>query len=371
MLKAYKYRLLPTDEQKLKLSNWMGACRFVFNLALETKVAAWKAGKRLSAFDLMKQLTELKKTECKWLSEFNAQSLESAITNLDKAYNKFFGGGGFPNFKHRGGRESIQFRMGSKINDTNVYLPKFGLIEFIKHRPIPEGEIRTVTVSKTPAGNYFVSILVKTNEEIPDKKDIIENTAVGIDVGLKTFASLSNGETFDNPKYLQQQLKRLKKEQRTLARRYRRGVKISEQSKGYHTQRLVVAKLHEHIANQRKDFLHKVSAEVIKNNDTICLEDLNISGMIKNGNLAKSITDVGWNEFARLLEYKAEWNGKNVVYIGRFEPSSKMCSFCGTINAELKLSDRIWTCETCGEEHDRDHNAAVNIKQIALQITKI
>jgi putative transposase len=209
--------------------------------------------------------------------------------------------------------------------------------------------------------------LVENGKELPKPKKIKEKTTVGIDVGLKTFATLSDGQKFENPKYLHQQLQRLKKEQRTLARRYKRGVKISDQSKGYHKQRLVVAKLHEKISNQRADFLQKTSTAIIKQYDTICLEDLNIAGMIKNKNLAKAISDVSWSEFNRMLEYKAEWYGKNIRYIGRFDPSSKICSVCGTINKELKLSDREWNCEKCSTPHDRDENAAKNIKIFGLR----
>ena len=190
---------------------------------------------------------------------------------------------------------------------------------------------------------------------------------VGIDVGLKTFATLSDGETFENPKYLHKQLVRLRIEQRKLDRRYKRGVKTELQSKGWHKQKMVVAKLHEKIANQRTDFLHKVSTSIVKKYDTICLEDLNIQGMIKNGSLSKAISDVSWYEFKSQLEYKAKWYGKNILTIGRFTPSSKTCSVCGIKNKELSLSDRIWTCQGCGTSHDRDANAANNIKNFGLR----
>lgn len=367
MLKSYKYCLLPTEEQKKILANWFGAVRFIYNIGLEAKIAAWVSlRKSVSCFDLMKQLTELKDTECTWLSECPRQSLESAITNLDNAYTKFFKGGGFPKFKKRSNRQSIIFRRDSKVEAGKIRLTKIGWIDFVQHRTF-EGEIRTVTVSKTPAGKYFVSILVKDEKEMPDKKPVTEETTVGIDVGLKTFATLSDGQTFENPKYLHEQLKRLKKEQRTLARRYKKGVKISEQSKGWHKQKLVVAKLHEKIANKRTDFLQKTSTVIIKQFDTICLEDLNIKGMMKNRTLAKSISDVSWSEFNRMLEYKAEWYGKTIKRIGRFDPSSKICSSCGNINKELKLEHREWDCGKCGAHHDRDGNAAKNIKSFGLK----
>lgn len=363
MLKAHKYRLLPTEENKATLLRWMGMCRFVYNLALEVKTKAWASNKvNITAYDLSKQLTELKHTECTWLQECPAQPLESAIANLDKAYKSFFKGRGFPKFKKRGSQQSIIFRQLSKILDGRIRLSKIGWIPFIEHRPLPQGEIRTVTVSVTPAGNWFVSILVNTAEHTPEKKPIVDKTTVGIDVGLKTFATLSDGQKIENPKYLNQQLKRLRIELRTLSRRYKKGVKTAEQSKGWHKQRLVVAKLHEKISNQRKDFLHKVTDSITKQYDTICLEDLNIQGMMQNRKLSKAISDVSWYEFTRMLEYKAEWRGKNISYIGRFDPSSKTCSSCGSINKELKLSDREWACSDCGEIHDRDINASKNIK---------
>jgi putative transposase len=369
MLKSYKYRLLPTDEQKQLLNGWMGSCRFIFNLGLETKMAAWASARRnVTCFDLMRQLTELKETEATWLSECPRQSLESSLTNLETAYTSFFKGRGkFPKFKKRSNRQSITFRRDSKIEDGKIKLTKIGLVDLILHRPLGEGEIRTVTVTKTPTNKYFVSILVKNELELPDKKPVKESTTVGIDVGLKTFATLSDNTTFENPKYLQHQLKRLRIEQRKLDRRYKKGVKTELQSKGWHKQKIVVALLHEKITNQRSHFLHNVSTSIVKKHDTICLEDLNVSGMMKNDNLSKAISDVGWSEFNRMLEYKAEWNGKNILKIGRFDPSSKLCSNCGTINKELKLSDRVWICEKCGTTHDRDENAAKNIKSFGLR----
>lgn len=368
MLKAYKYALLPTEEQKATLSAWFGSCRFIYNLGLETKIAAWVSLKKnVTCFDLMKQLTELKHTECPWLKDCNAQSLESALTNLDNAYTAFFKGGGFPKFKKRSSRQSMQFRQGTKVEETRIYLSKFGWVDFIRHRAVGIGDIRTVTVSKNPSGKYFVSVLVDNHKDLPKKKPVKDKTTVGIDVGLKTFATLSDGQTFGNPKYLHHQLKRLRVEQRTLERRYTKGLNNDEQSKGWHKQKLVVAKLYEKVTNQRKDFLHKTSTAIIKQFDTVCLENLNISGMMKNGRLAKAIADVSWYDFGQMLKYKAEWYGKNIKVIGRFDPSSKICSNCGHIFKELKLSDREWDCEKCGVHHERDYNAAKNIKNFGFK----
>lgn len=371
MLKAYKYRLLPTKEQAEFIDKHINYCRFVYNLALETKMYAWNAARKiLSCYDLMKQLTDLKKNEGGWLNEVSSQSLESAIANMDSAFKSFFNGNGYPKFKSRRSTQSVTFRRDSSVMNSKIRLSKIGWIEFIKHRDLSIGEIRTVVVSKTPSGKYYVSILIKCNTELPDKKQIIDDTSVGVDVGIKSFAVLSDGISFDNPKYLQEQLTRLKKELRTLSRRYQAGKKISEQSKSWHKQKLVVSKLHEKIANKRKDFAHKISCEIIKRYDTVFIEDLNVSGMVKNRKLSRSISDAGWYQFMEFLKYKADWSGKNVIEINRFYPSSKTCSVCGTVKDDLKLDDREWTCGTCGTHHLRDHNAAININKIGLKNTK-
>lgn len=365
MLKAYKYSILPSEDQKIMLSNYFGSVRFIYNLALETKIAAWASAKKnLTCFDLAYQLPDLKK-EYTWLSECPSQSLQAALYNLDNAYTKFFKGGGFPRFKKKSHQPSIQFPQNVKIEESRVHVPKLKWINIIQHRPIGLGKIKTTTISKTSTGKYFISILIDNGVKLPKLKRITTKTTVGIDVGLKTFATLSDGDQFENPKYLDKQTKRLRVEQRKLARKFKKGAK--EQSKGYFKQKLIVATLHEKISNQRKDFLHKTSTSIIKKYDTVCLEDLNIAGMMKNGKLARGISDVSWHEFMRMLKYKAEWSGKNIITIGRFDPSSKICSKCGTINKELTLSDRVWACGKCNVTHDRDKNAAINIKNFGLR----
>lgn len=356
---------MPTGEQAIYLDRLFGACRFVYNLALETKIRAWEAKISISAYDLMKQLVELKHTECQWLKDFPSQVLEYEMSHLDSAYKQLFQGGGFPRFKRRGSKNSASFRQGTRIVGNKAYLSKIGAVEFIKHRELPQGEIRTTTVSKKPTGKYFVSILIKNADRIPDKAPIIPETSIGVDVGLKTFATISDGSKVDNPKYLDEQLKRLRIEQRKLSRRFKKGVK--EQSKNYHKQKLLVAKLHEKISNKRTDFLQKLTFDLIRANDTICVETLNIKGMVKNPKLSKAISDVGWHEFVRMLKYKGEWYGKNIIEIGMFEPSSKTCSNCGFHHKELALSDRTWDCDNCGVTHDRDINAAINIKNFGLE----
>lgn len=356
MLKAFKYRIYPTEAQKVLITKHIGACRFIYNLALETKQMAW-AGNRtnLSCFDLNKQIPELKK-ECEWLKEINSQSLQQAINNLDTAYTNFFKGhSDFPKYKKKNNAGSFKVPQGISFKNKKLIIPKFKEgIDIVLHRPI-KGTIKQATVSKTPTGRYFVSILCETGEPCKPKSPTKESTTIGVDLGLKTFIVTSDGEFYDNPRFYKKALSKLKYTQRKYSK-----------YKGKRT-RLKLAKIHEKVANQRKDFLHKVSSELIKNHDSIALETLQVSNMVKNHKLAQSISDVGWGMFVQMLEYKAEWYGKNIFRIGTFEPSSKTCSCCGYINKELTLKDREWTCPTCNTVHERDVNAAVNIKNFALR----
>jgi len=356
MLKAFKYRLYPTTDQSVLLNKHIGSSRSVYNLALETKQMAW-AGNRvnLNCFDLIKQLPDLKK-ECEWLKEINSQSLQQPIRNLDNAFTRFFKGqGNFPKFKKKSNGGSFNIPQNVLLKNGKLVIPKFKKgIDIVLHRPI-KGEIRQATISKTPTGKYFVSILCETGENIKPKATIEENTSVGIDLGVKTFLVTSDGECFDNPKFLRESLSKLKYVQRKFSK-----------NKGKRTKNKL-AKLHEKVANQRKDFLHKTSSKLISDNQTICIEDLNIKGMLANHKLALSISDCGWSMFVDMLEYKAEWYGKNILKIGRFEPSSKLCSCCGSINKELTLKDREWTCSNCNTLLDRDVNASINIKNFALK----
>ena len=356
MLKAFKYRLYPTTDQSVLLNKHIGSSRFVYNLVLETKQMAW-AGNRvnLNCFDLIKQLPDLKK-ECEWLKEINSQSLQQPIRNLDNAFTRFFKGqGNFPKFKKKSNGGSFNIPQNVLLKNGKLVIPKFKKgIDIVLHRPI-KGEIRQATISKTPTGKYFVSILCETGENIKPKATIEENTSVGIDLGVKTFLVTSDGECFDNPKFLRESLSKLKYVQRKFSK-----------NKGKRTKNKL-AKLHEKVANQRKDFLHKTSSKLISDNQTICIEDLNIKGMLANHKLALSISDCGWSMFVDMLEYKAEWYGKNILRIGRFAPSSKTCSNCGSINKELQLKYREWTCSNCNTLLNRDENAAINIKSFALK----
>lgn len=358
MFRAYKYRLYPTNSQKELIHKHCGSVRFLYNLALETKTTAYLGNKvNLSRYDLQKQLVELKK-ELSWLKETNSQSLQSALINLDEAYNKFFKGAGFPKFKKKTNGGSFAVPQNVKVENNLLIVPKFKEgIKMSLHRPT-KGIIKSATISVTPTGKYFVSILCDTKEKLPTKAPIKGSTTIGIDLGIKDFAITSEGEVFENPKYLRSSIHRLKVLQR----------RASKKQKGSNNRKKAnkrVALLHEKIKNQRQDFLHKVSNKLIRENQTICLEDLGVKNMMKNHKLAQAISDVSWSEFNRMIEYKAEWYGVNILRIGRFAPSSKTCE-CGTINKDLKLSDRVWKCKSCGRVNVRDRLAAQNIKKFAL-----
>lgn len=366
MLRAYKYRLYPNKVQSELIDKHIGCCRFIYNLALETKQMAYLGSKvSLSCIDLVNQIPALK-AEYEWLKEVDSQSLQQSIIDMDKAFTKFFKGQSkFPNFKKNKGTQSFRNPHGNKVavKDNKILLPKFSKagIKIIIDRP-HKGEIKSTTISRTSTGKYFVSVLCDTGKNLPNKKAVKDKTTVGIDLGIKSFIVTSNGIKIDNPKYLKQSIGRLK----VLQRRMRNKKKGSNnQKKAYRKINII----HEKITNQRKDFLHKTSTDIIKNHNTICLEDLNILGMVKNHKLAQSISDAGWGEFIRQIKYKAEWSGKNVLQIPTFEPSTKICSECGCAKHDLTLADREWICGFCNTTHDRDVNAAINIKKYCLKNT--
>lgn len=356
MLKAFRYRLSPTASQAELINKHIGCARFVYNNALAFKQSEYAKDKtNHSWYSLVKRLPDLKK-ENEWLKEVNSQSLQQSIVNMNTAFENFFKGrADFPKFKKKGrGKQSFNIPQSIKIDNDKLIVPKFkGGINIVLHRPI-KGEIKQATISKTPTGKYFVSILCETVEMEKQSNPINEETTVGLDLGIKSFLVSSNGKEYDNPKYLRKSISRLKYQQR----------QFSKHKSNKRKHRLAI--LHEKVANQRKDFLHKVSTELIRENQSIALEDLNINGMLKNHCLAGSISDVSWGMFVTMLEYKAKWNGVNILRIGRFEPSSKTCNYCGYINKELTLKDREWTCPECGSVLDRDINASINIKNFAL-----
>ena len=363
MLKSYKYRLYPTDEQKNMFHQHFGAMRFVYNWALEQKIKKYETEKRnLSRFDLNKMLPELK-SENEWLKDVNAQSLQSSIINLESAFTKFFREKkGFPKFKSKRNLVqsfSVPQRYLVDFDNNTIKLPKIGLVKAKLHRKF-EGVLKTATVSRTPTDKYFISILVNNEQSLPEKQLFSEDTTIGVDVGIKQFATLSDGEKTPNPKYLKNSMIRLGVLQKRLSRKQRG-------SNNRNKQRIKVAKLHERISNQRNDFQHKLSLKLISENQAIALETLKVTNMMKNHRLAQAIADASWSSFVEKLEYKAEWYGKTILRIGQFEPSTKICSSCGYYNHEMTLSVREWKCKDCGMIHDRDINAAINIKTFALQ----
>ena len=372
MLKAFKFRLYPTQNQQVLLAKHFGTARWVYNWALAEKMARYsEEGQSVSIYELQRQLPELKeREETKWLADVSAQSLCGALMALDKAYTRFFKEKrGFPKFKSRhDNHQSFQNHQHNRI------FPELGLIKILKFqegikcrftRPI-EGKIKTMTISKTPSGKYWASILVETPEVEPPLMPAEEAKALGLDFGVKDLIVTSDGQRFVNPRTL-------KKFLRTLAIRSRRHTRTQKGSHRREKSRIRVAKVHEHISNIRRDHLHKITTHLVRENQatTLCIEDLNVSGMMrdrrKGNGLRRSISDVGFGELRRQLEYKCKWAGKNLRVIGEFEPSSKTCSNCGRINRELTLSQREWTCDHCGTHHDRDINAAINIKKMAFR----
>ena len=371
MKKTYEFRIYPTDEQKVLLAKHFGHTRWVYNYALSKKIQHYKqTGKTLSRYDIQADLPKLKKDEATaWLSEVNSQSLQAVLIHLDTAYNKFFTkSGGFPKFKTRKSKQSFEIPKNLTVNFDSGYieLPKFKEpIRTVFHRQFV-GEIRTCHIKRSNAGSYYVTILVEDGVELPSKPEITKETAIGIDVGIKSFAVTSEGEEISNPRYFVTCQRRLSSIQRSFSRKIKSKKKGDPLSKNAEKQKLKLQLLHEHVANQRKDFLHKVTTRLIRENQTICIEDLNVKGMMKNRKLSKHIGDAGWGMFFQFLRYKSEWYGSNIVTIGRFEPSSKTCSKCGYIKHDLTLKDRAWICPACGENHDRDVNAAINIRDFSF-----
>jgi len=364
---AYKYRIYPNLKQQELLEKHFGCCRWVYNYGLQRKIEVYAKEKRIiSRFDLQKEVALLKKKEdTKWLSVAAAQSLQESLVHLDKAYTRFFRDKKvFPKFKSKKENyKSVSFAQQTRVDfSTNkVFVIKFK--EGIKCKLYREftGRIKTSTISKVPSGKYFISILVEEEVEDIIQKPINVESALGIDLGIKSFIVDSSNREFDNPKFLRKSEKKLAREQKRLARKTKGG-------KNREKQKIKVARVYEKISNQRNDFLHKTSRQLVNDNqvNTFCIENLNIKGMVKNHNLAKSISDCGWGTFVKYLTYKSKWAGKNILMIGRFEPSSKVCNKCGFINDKLTLKDRKWECEGCGEILNRDYNAACNIRDFAL-----
>lgn len=364
--KVVQVRLYPSIEQQQQLAQTFGCARWWWNFALNKSIEVYKeTGKGLGRSALNAFLPPLKKAEeTAWLANCYSQVLQATTLNLTTAYKNFFEKrAGFPKFKSRHGKQSIQYPQNVKIVDGNIKLPgNIGVVKAKIHRLI-EGKIKTVTVSKTPSGKYLASILTEVEGKNPVAS---EGNIYGIDLGLKHFAVVTDGEKvskYDNLRHLAKHEKNLKRKQQKLARK-------QKGSNSRYKYRKVVAKVYERISNSRQDFLHKLSYKLVSDSQAVIVENLNVKGMVRNHKLAKAISDVGWGTFVNFLAYKLERKGGRLIEVDRWFPSSKICSHCFYQVSEMPLDVREWTCPHCGTHHDRDGNAATNIREEGIRIIK-
>ncbi len=360
MLKTYRFRIYPSPDQERTLVRHLGAMRFIYNWGLELAVKEYRAtGKGFSFADLSRRLPGLK-TELAWLGEVPAQSLQQALRNLDRAFTGFYRGQAqLPRFKRKRNSASMRYAQDVRVEWEKelIRLPRVGWVP-IRLSQRFSGVIKSTTISRVPSGKFFVAILVEDENQVPQPTPESIERAVGCDLGLHDFAVLSSGEKYPHPQWLEAELSRLRMLQRRMDKK-------ETGSRNWEKARHRLAVLHERIANRRRDYIHKLSTDLIRRFDTICLEDLNVGGMSHLRKLSRRITYAGWGMFRHQLEYKAAWSGKTVRIIGRFAPTSRVCP-CGYYNHAMTLADRRWECPACGTLHDRDILAANNIKRFAF-----
>ena len=381
--RGYKYRAYPNCRQGVKFAGTFGCCRFVYNRCLEQKKNVYASEKRnVSQYELMRAVTQWRSEEdTAWLADCDSMALQEAVKDLNKAFKNFFEKrAGYPKFRKKSSTQSYRTRNqsnGIRIVDKNhIHLPVIGTLK-TKVSRMPKGRILNATITKTPSGKYFISLCVE--EEVEPKPN--SGCMTGIDVGLKEFYTDSNGNTVDNPRTLKEYEQKLRREQRSLARMIEANIlkrdakgrpvwkRPLSECKNIRKQRVKIARIHEKITDTRNDFLHKTANRLAEENAFIAVEDLNVTGMVKNHRLAKAISDVSWSRFFTLLDYKAFEHGCVVVKVPTFYPSSQTCSVCGHKNPEVKdLSVRSWVCSVCGSRHDRDGNAATNILNKGLEM---
>ena len=373
-LKAYKFRIYPTEEQEIFFAKTFGCVRKVYNLMLNDRKKAYEEVKNDPSKKMTFPTPAKYKKEFPFLKEVDSLALANAQLNLDKAYKNFFRDKsvGFPRFKSK--KNPVQSYTTNNQNGTValidskfIKVPKLKSLIRIKLHRQPKGRIKSATISRHASGKYYISLLCK--EEISELPKT--NSAIGIDLGITDFAILSDGQKIDNNKFTSKMEKKLKREQRKLSKRAllakNKGIPLSE-AKNYQKQKRKVARLHEKVMNQRTDFLNKLSTEIIKNHDIICIEDLNVKGMLRNHKLARSISDVSWSSFVAKLQYKADWYGREIIKVDQWFPSSQICSECGHKDGKKSLDIREWTCPICHTHHDRDINASINILIEGLRI---